>query len=148
MDLPSWLSGAVSGALCAPIAVAGLARRFGDYWLGRLLEKEKTKYAKEMEHMKANFSQELERYRPQLDRSIFVTRAHFETEFTAMKEISQQLSQVKISFLKLHPIEYGPEMTDAERVQNVESLDRAIERFHEKLQDWTVLLPAKTGHPS
>src|ERR1700676_2246492 len=99
MDWSAWLkAGEVifGGAVGGTTAVFGLSRWLGDVWLGRLLEKEKAKYAEAIEKLRAAFAQELERYRAQLDRSIFVTRAHFETEYTAMKEVSKSLAEVKI----------------------------------------------------
>jgi hypothetical protein len=128
------------GALGGSVTVLGLSRWLGEVWLGRLLEKEKARYAKEIEKLKATFAQDLEHYRAQLDRSVFVTRAHFETEFAAMKEVSQCLSQVKIIFLKLHPIEAGVRMTDAERIQNIDLLKKANDEYHEKLEEWAVFL--------
>ncbi|SRR6266480_7622644 len=75
----------VGGGATALVIIFAFSRWLGELWLGRLLEKEKAKYAEEMAKIKAGFDHELEHYRAQLDRSIFVTRAHFETEFTAMK---------------------------------------------------------------
>jgi len=128
------------GALGGTAAVFGLSHWLGEVWLGRILEKEKAKYAKEIESLKAGFAQELEHYRAQLDRSIFVTRAHFETEFTAMKEVSQCLSEVKVAFLKLHPVQAGTTMSDAERTQSIDSLQKATDKYHEKLEEWAVFL--------
>lgn len=113
----SFLVGGVSGAICGSAAATGLARWLGERWLGKLLEQEKAKYARELESLKADFAQELEHYRAQLDRSIFVTRAQFETEFTAMKEVSQCLSSVKIAVRNLYPIEF--------RVSDIVDIDRA-----------------------
>jgi hypothetical protein len=126
------------GALGGTAAVYGLSRFLGDAWLGRMLEKEKAKYAKELEGLKSSFAQELEHYRAQLDRSIFVTRAHFETEFTAMKEVTQRLSDVKVIWLKLHPVQFGRK--DVELYNGLESLHKAAEAFHEKLEEWAVFI--------
>jgi hypothetical protein len=84
------------------VALAGLSHWLGDRWLGRLLEKEKAKYAHELATLQAGFAQELARYHAQLDRSTFVTRAHFETEYTAMKKVSQSLSVVKLAVRDLY----------------------------------------------
>jgi hypothetical protein len=103
MDWTTWLKViGVSGA-SAVAFVSVTSRFFGDYWFGKLLAKQKAEYDREIEKQKAGFAQGLEHYRALLDRSIFVTRAHFETEFTAMKEVSQRLSEVKIAFGRFHP---------------------------------------------
>jgi hypothetical protein len=143
MDL-SWLISAVMGAIGGSAAVLGLARWLGDRWLGRILEKEKAKYARELEGLKAGFAQELEHYRAELDRLTFVTRAHFDTEFTAMKEVSQCLSAVKIAVRKLYPIEIQvPGVIDIDRAKQVAELQSANEKFREKLEEWAVFLEPK-----
>lgn len=140
MDLSALLEGLFGGAVGGTMIVLGLSRWLGDVWLGRLLEKEKAKYAEATEKLKAAFAQELERYRAQLDRSIFVTRAHFETEFTAMKEVSQALSEVKIAFVSLHPLDASVRITDAERSERIDWLERANDKYLKKLEEWAVFL--------
>jgi hypothetical protein len=140
MDWSAWLKIIVGGGISGIVAVSAASRWLGDFWLGRLLEKEKAKYTREIEKLKAGCAQELEHYRAHLDRSIFVTRAHFETEFAALKEISQSLSKVKIAFIKLHPIEAGKELTGTERIQSIDSLERMTSEFHVKLEEWAVFM--------
>ena len=140
MDLSALLEGLFGGAVGGTMIVLGLSRWLGDVWLGRLLEKEKAKYAEAIEKLKAAIAQELERYRAQLDRSVFVTRAHFETEFTAMKEVSQCLSEVKVAFRSLHPIDAAVKITDAERTERINWLARANNKYLEKLEEWAVFL--------
>jgi hypothetical protein len=143
MDWSSWMDTAkvIFGGAAGGIAtVTFLSRYLGDKWLGHILEKEKAEYAKQLAMLTAGFSQELEHYRAQLDRSIFVSRTHFETEYTAMKEVSQCLSEVKVTFLRLHPIEAGTELIDAERTQGIASLETATSKYHEKLEEWAVFL--------
>ena len=106
MDWSAWLKAGeviVGGAAGGTVAVLGLSRWLGDVWLGRLLEKERAKFAREIEQLKAGFAQELERYRAQLDRSIFVTRAHFETEFEAYKTVFAKLAEMRLLFGELRP---------------------------------------------
>src|SRR6266849_2896383 len=92
------------GALGGTAAVLGLSRWLGDVWLGRILEKERAKYAQEIEKLKAGFAQELERYRAQLDRSVFVTRAHFETELAAYKQVFEGLGEVRLAISGTRPM--------------------------------------------
>jgi hypothetical protein len=93
----------LGGAVGGTAAVLGLSRWLGDVWLGQMLEKEKAKYAKEIEQLKARFAQEIERYRAQLDRSIFVTRVHFETEFEAHKAVFAKLAEMRLRLGGLRP---------------------------------------------
>jgi len=129
-----WLLGAgetiVGGALGGSAAVLGLSRWLGEAWLGRLLEKEKAKYAKEIEQLKAGFAQELERYRAQLDRSILVTRVHFETEFEAYKTVFSKLAEMRLLFAELRPAINIVPANDTERAK-LERLSNAVQKAKE-----------------
>ncbi len=103
-------SGGVGGALM----VTGLSRWLGDVWLGRLLAKEKAKYDQQLEQLRAGYAEKLEGYKDALDRSknllqaqiersVFVTRAHFETEFEAYKKIFEDLAEVRLLMAAMHP---------------------------------------------
>ena len=83
------IGSALSGAAGGTAAVAGLSRWLGEFWLGRILAKEKAKYDKELELLKAEYAEKLGAYKDvldrsknllqaQIDRSVLVTRAHFE----------------------------------------------------------------------
>jgi hypothetical protein len=130
----------VGGSAGGAATVTFLARYLGDRWLGHVLEKEKAAYQEELTKLTARFTRELEHYRAQLDRSIFVSRTHFETEYTAMKEVSQCLSEVKVFFRKLHPIEAFTEPTGTDRTKAIDSMEKAIGKFQEKLEEWAVFL--------
>jgi hypothetical protein len=91
----------VGGGVGGTLTVTGLSRWLGDVWLGRILEKEKAKYGRELEQLRASFAEKLEWYKDALDRSktllqariessVFVTRAHFETEFGAYKKVFEE----------------------------------------------------------
>jgi hypothetical protein len=56
-----------------------------------------------------------------IDRSVFVTRAHFETEFEAMKQVFSHLSQLQIGFNGLRPI-LAVESSDENHEQKVGNL--------------------------
>jgi hypothetical protein len=93
------LGGAVGGIA----SVLGLSRWLGAVWLARIVEKEKAKYGREIEDLKASYAQELARYRAQLDRSVFVTRAHFEAELAAYKQVFEGLGEVKLAISGTRP---------------------------------------------
>jgi len=71
-----------------------------------------------VERIKKNYNKELEEFRDKLqqqqktiqfltDKALYVTRAQFDTEFTAIKEVSQRLGKVMLAFKKIHPIRCG-----------------------------------------
>jgi hypothetical protein len=104
-----WITVVVSAAINTP-AVAGLLG-----WLGkRRLEHESAQHNSELETLKASYVTELEKYKDQLDRSklllqadidktILVTRVHFETEFDALKSVFARLAEVKLQMPAVRP---------------------------------------------
>jgi hypothetical protein len=142
MDSSAWLkAGEVifGGALGGTAAVFGLSRWLGEVWLGRILEKEKAKYAREIEKLRAGFAQELEHYRAQLDRSTFVTRAHFEVELDAYKKVFEGLGEIRLAIQRTRPlmeVMTGPQPNQEERVANL------VERLNDlaNAQNKTVLV--------
>jgi len=128
MDWTTWLKALgifLSGSVITFSTLFGLSRWFGDAWLGWLVEKQKAKYATELENIKAKFNQELEHYRATLDRPTFVTRAHFETEFEAYKRVFEGLAEVRLAMTGARPtIELSPPN---------ESLDDRLKRLRGRL---------------
>jgi hypothetical protein len=51
-----------------------------------------------------------------------------------------RLSEVKVFFRKLHPIEAFTEPIGTERTQVIDSMEKAIGKFQEKLEEWAVFL--------
>lgn len=83
-----WVGEAAVGFLGGVSAYFALPKILGDWWL----EKVKTAHAKQLESLKASIEQ-----------STFVTRAHFETEFAAMKDMFKYLSEVRFAINELRP---------------------------------------------
>lgn len=104
------------------------------------LEHTKAKWNRELEALKDKLSADQRRYQAQLDRSIFVSRAHFDTEFQAIKEVHQCLSEVKISFWKLYPIEDRAVLHEHEWTQIIGDLRTANSKYVAKLEEWGVFL--------
>jgi hypothetical protein len=126
----------VGGALGGSAAVFGLSRFLGDLWL----EKQKARYSKELEEFRDSLHQQQARMQAEIDRSVFVTRAHFETEFLAMKEVSQCLAEIKIVYRLLNPSDASKRVPSQEHVQNVARLSAANDAFLERLEAWAAFL--------
>ena len=126
----------VGGALGGSAVVFGLSRFLGDLWL----EKQKSRYGKELEEFRDDLHKQQARMQAEIDRSVFVTRAHFETEFLAMKEVSQCLAEIKIVYRLLNPSDASRRLLSQEHVQNVERLSAANNAFLEKLEAWAAFI--------
>ena len=137
------LFGGVAGSL---LEVFGLFRWLGDLWLGRILEQEKAKYTKELEQLRANFAQALEGYKDELarsktllqaeiDRAVFVTRADFETEFEAYKQVFAALAEVRLTMAGMRPMlsVSNPDETEEDRRNNLAKRLRALMDAYDKV---------------
>jgi hypothetical protein len=102
----------------------------GDFWLARIIQKEKAKYEREIEELKARFARELERYRSQLSHSVFVTRAHFETELGAYKKVFEGLGEVRLAISGTRPM-VGVSRPDETTEDKIKSLAGRLETLVE-----------------
>jgi maltooligosyltrehalose synthase len=93
MDWLTAIESLAAGALGGLGTVYGLSRFLGNLWL----EKQKARYSIELEEFKNQLLKEQKRIQAEIDSSVFVTRAHFETEFSAMKDIFKALADVKMA---------------------------------------------------
>jgi len=96
------LESLLTGALGGTAIVLGLSRWLGNVWL----EKQKAQYNKELEEFKNGLLEQQKRIQAKIDSSVFVTRAHFETEFAAMRELFSYLADVRLTMNTLRPT-YG-----------------------------------------
>jgi hypothetical protein len=108
MDI-NWIDAIVSAAITTP-AVSGLLG-----WLGhKILIQETAKHNQELETLKASYATQLETYKndlatqkqllqAEIDKTVLVTRVHFETEFKALKDIFEKLTEVRLQVVGLRP---------------------------------------------
>ncbi|MGD0567534.1 MAG: hypothetical protein ABSA78_03940 [Candidatus Sulfotelmatobacter sp.] len=130
-----WITVAVSAAINTP-AVGGLLGFLGK----RVLQREAQKHSQELERLKAGYIAELEKYKSELDRSklflqaeidktILVTRVHFQTEFEALKEVFGKLADLKFKICCLHPV-MRIASADETKEDRLRLLNRQVEAFH------------------
>jgi len=136
MDWITVIESLVGGVLGGSATVFGLSRLLGELWL----EKQKARYTKELEEFRNDLHQQQARMQAEIDRTVFVTRAHFETEFLAMKEVSQYLAEVKIVYRLLNPLEVPKSVDHKELAENVGRLSAANDAFLQKLESWAAFL--------
>lgn len=139
MDWITTIENFVTGALGGTVSVFGLSRYLGNLWL----EKQKARYSKELEGFKDGLQKEQKRMQAEIDRSVFVTRAHFDTEFRAMQEVSKQLAAVKLAFRQLNPPDANDQLNDIELKRDIAQLQTTNAAFLAKLEEWGVFLEPK-----
>ncbi|HJT54375.1 MAG TPA: hypothetical protein VJ848_11030 [Candidatus Angelobacter sp.] len=136
MLLQTIVISAITTALLSPAITAAFTRLFGDW----LVEKIRQKYAKELEAFKSTLQQQQQVIDALTTRALYVSRAQFDTEFTAMKEVSQQLAKVMLAFRKIHSLDVGEELEEAELIDAARILTQETKLYLEKLTEWAVFL--------
>jgi hypothetical protein len=69
----------------------------------RMLARFTAKSEKELEQLKLAHAQSLASYQHEFDKTILVTKVHFETEFAALKEGFQKLAEVRLRMASVRP---------------------------------------------
>lgn len=96
------------GTVIASIAASGvsvgvLLRLFWGTLSDQMLARMKAKHEKELEGLKQEHAQLLARYQHELDKTVLVTKVHFETEFGALKEVFQKLAETRLALAGVRP---------------------------------------------
>ena len=84
------LSFGVSGTV-----IFGLSSWLGKVWASRILEQDRLRYQGELERVKNELEATAKRLQGDIDKTIFVHRLHFETEFLALRDIWQRVARVR-----------------------------------------------------
>jgi hypothetical protein len=137
--MPWWvtaLENLAGGALGGIATVYGLSRWLGAMWL----EKQKARYSKELEEFKDGLQREQKRIQAGIDRHVWVTRAQFDTEFNAMKEVFKGLAELMLAINAVRPM-----FSTSPRG---ESKDHKKERLFERLETAKTAYNQVIGVPS
>jgi len=98
----------VAGTILAGLGGAGLiimafASWLGKVWANRILEEDRLKYSRELEQIRSDLEKQHRLLQGNLDKAIHVHRVQFETEFRALSDIWEKLSQVRSRMEGLRP---------------------------------------------
>jgi hypothetical protein len=93
----AWIivSAAIASIGGGAFLVLAAGRWFGSFMADKLLERDRRRYQAELEEMKTAFERETRRLQADLDKTVFVHRLHFETEFRALRRVWRSLSRVR-----------------------------------------------------
>jgi hypothetical protein len=95
----SWIAQFFTGFLGGATSFLAFSKFVGDWWLG----KQRARYEQELEKLKDDLEQQRRRIQAEIDRSVFVTHTHFETEFIALKELFKALADVRLKINSARP---------------------------------------------
>lgn len=84
--------------------VLALASWLGKVWAARILEKDRLHYTTELERFKSQLDRSTRLLQAQVDRTVFVGRVHFETEFKALADIWAKVASVRGTMSNVRPM--------------------------------------------
>ena len=152
LDMPvvNWLTVVVSTAISAPV-VAGLLGWLGNKKLAddlakhnRDLDALRAQYARELEADKSRFVTSHEYLRAEIEKTVLVSRVHFETEFQALKLVFQELAKVRLRISGLRPffnIRPENETKEDKMKQLVEAVNDIKDAFNQLIETSENLSP-------
>ena len=85
------------------VIVLALSSWLGKVWANRILEGERAKYAAEMERLRSSLERTNRLLQGEIEKTIFVSKTHFETEFRALEQIWRYISTVRARMAPLRP---------------------------------------------
>jgi len=118
----------VASVAASGLSVAGLLRLFWGTLSDQMLARMKAKHEKELEGLKQEHARLLARYQHELDKTILVTRVHFETEFNALKEVFQKLAETRLVLAGIRPF-IGIAFADETRDDKLKALSVRLEKL-------------------
>ncbi len=139
MDFVSTIQ-VVLGAAGGSAVVMGLGGFTGKLWV----EKQKAEYLTLLERLKASLDTQARYIQASIDKSVFVTRAHFETEFDAMKQVYKALTDSRLAMNTLRPtfsVEPHEEDEEEKRRRLGQRLDSLILSRNKLLETIEALRP-------
>lgn len=96
--------GTVVASIVVNAALFGvLLKLFWQTLTDRMLAKLKARNDQELEKLKLTHAQSLAFHQHEFDKTILVTKVHFETEFSALKEAFQKLAEVRLTMASIRP---------------------------------------------
>ncbi len=139
MDI-NWIQVVLDSFISTSILIS-LIGWLGRLWAKRILQNESAGHNRDLEAMKADFTMALETYKSgletskqylqaKIDKTVLVTRVHFETEFAALKEVFERLAEVRLQFAGLRPMMSVVPREDTKDAKR-ERLARRVEPFRD-----------------
>src|SRR6185437_15630865 len=129
MELQTIAVSAITSIFVTPATLELFPKLFGGWWIERV----KKNYNKELEEFRGKLQQQQKAIDSLTTRALYVSRTQFDTEFTAMKEVSQQLGKLMLAFRRIHPVDVGEDLDEAELLEAANTLRVESRAFLEKL---------------
>jgi hypothetical protein len=143
LDINSISAGILSGGTAGAVISA-----IWNHLSKRSLQRQEAGFAAKLAALEHDFQRSQRQAQAEIDRWVFVTRAHFETEFEAVKEIFSGLSEVKLAINGVRPmtsLEPANETEEEKRKRLFERLETLSAAYNKLLVDSEARAPFYTA---
>lgn len=111
------------------MVVMAMAHWLGKMWANRLMQEDIAKHAKDLEALKFRWEGMNKRVQAELDKTVYVHRVQFETEFKALSDIWGRVSNVRAALAELRPqLEIIPPEQDS-KLARMDKLEGKFKKF-------------------
>ena len=131
----------IAGAIIVSIGSAGaillaLSSWLGKIWASKILAKDRAKYSAEMERLKNELERASKQVQGEIDKTVFVHRVQFETEFKALTDIWAKVAHVRGEMSHLRPsFTIEPDQTLEDRKKALEPRFKSFWSAYNELID-------------
>ena len=107
----------ITGLGGGSVIVLALSSWLGKVWANRILEKEKSEHAKEIEHYKSELSKELKRINAIQDKALYISKAQYDNEYIIYQEIWEKLNDCIINTRRLYTSGFNNKPEDKKELE-------------------------------
>jgi hypothetical protein len=79
-------------------------RWFSELFASKILEKDRRKYAEELERVKSELEHTRHELQARLDKTVYVHKMQWDVEFAAVSELWTKVTEVRFAFLRVRPV--------------------------------------------
>jgi hypothetical protein len=131
------------------LIVFALSSWLGKVWAARILEQDRAKYTTEIERLKGSLEQTNRAFQAEIDKTLFVSKTHFETEFDLLREIWASVSAVRTAMSQLRlssrigPVDQTREQQNSELNERFGEFNQTLNRLRQAVDDNSPFYPTE-----
>jgi len=108
------------------LIVASLSSWLGKVWADKLMQKDRAKHAEDLEKLRSRLEQSQRLLQAEIEKALFVSKAHFETEFKILREVWEGVSEARSAISLMRPWTGYPAVKSEKEAYFSESLERFL----------------------
>lgn len=118
----------VAGIGSAGFIILAFSGWLGKVWAARILEQDRLKYQSELERLKGELEARNRELQGEIDKTTYVHRQHFETEFRALRAIWRRIAKMRRDMSSLRPM-FSIRNLDETRDDRFKAMEERFARF-------------------